>query len=272
MWKNCGERRTVERHVENSALHRAAGPVWVSWKCRISGNTCPQGIPTFYLILLSLSKGIIAPVQWWWKKRGKLTPCLPAHMLLIPEKPFIGLTNLCNSWLTHHFHCLCIQENVTAWIFFLCFFFLFMIQRGNKYERDLLAVRPQPEDGALVQPCQVFLPCSSWHFRLNHDLVEFRGENLSLEGRTSWEAERLEGEVMHHCGTVYVIWDKLWEKCLKAAQLRGMMGSGWIFCPEGLCYMAGTGPVCAKDPSIEKREVGQYGSENSADREETAQT
>lgn len=81
------------------------------------------------------------------------------------------------------------------------FFFLFMIQRGNKYERDLLAVRPQPEDGALVQPCQVFLPCSSWHFRLNHDLVEFRGENLSLEGRTSWEVERLEGEVMHHHGT-----------------------------------------------------------------------
>lgn len=131
-----------------------------------------------------------------------------------------------------------------------------MIQRGNKYERDLLAVRPQPEDGALVQSCQVFLPCSSWHFRLNHDLVEFRGGNISLEGRTSWEVERLEGEVMHHHGTVHVIWDKLWEKCLKAAQLRGMMGSGWIFCPEGLCYMAGTGSICAKDSFNREKRSG----------------
>lgn len=125
MWKNCGERRTLERHVENSALQGAEGPVWVCWTCRISGNACPQGIPTFCLILLPLSKGIIAPVQRWQRKRGKITPCLPAHMLLIPEKSFIGLTNLCNSWLTHHVHCLCIQENVTAWIFFLCVFFSF---------------------------------------------------------------------------------------------------------------------------------------------------
>lgn len=75
---------------------------------------------------------------------------------------------------------------------------------------------------------------------------------------------------MHHHGTGDL--RQTVGKVSKAAQLRGMMGSGWIFCPEGLCYMAGTGPICAKDPSIEKREVGQYGSENSADREETAQT
>lgn len=174
-------------------------------------------------------------------------------MLLMPEKPFICLTNLWNSWLTNHFHCLCIQENVTAWIFFLCVCFFFMIQRGNKYECDLLAVRPQPEEGALIRPWQVFFLRFSWHFRLNHDLVEFRGESFRPEGRTSWEVERLEGEVMHLHGAASVAWDKLWGKYLKAAQLRGAMGTGWAFCPEGLCCMVGIGPICAKDSLKEKR-------------------
>lgn len=58
--------------------------------------------------------------------------------------------------------------------------------------------------------------------------------------------ERLEGEVMHHHGAMSVAL-KLWGKYLEDAQLCGMIGTGWTFCPEGLCYTEGIGLICAKD-------------------------
>lgn len=51
-----------------------------------------------------------------------------------------------------------------------------------------------------------------------------------------------------------------------------MVGTEWKDCLEGECGLAGTGPTVQTIPWVEKREVGRYGSEQLASREETTQT
>lgn len=49
--------------------------------------------------------------------------------------------------------------------------------------------------------------------------------------------------------TVPIMWPKTncGESILKAAQLQGTVGTGWTYCPEVMCCMAGIGTICAKD-------------------------